>query len=138
MKSSVSDNHSKELNLDSTATAPQVGSKRHKQNAAVAQQEPEHLPLGGDPRIYSKIFVISGSLSSLTHAEVRAALENRGALFSRRVSKKTDYLIVGRKPGSEAVTARIYEIPLLTEADLLHMLGINKQFSLDLYWPDIE
>jgi NAD-dependent DNA ligase len=92
----------------------------------------DSLLLARDPRIYAKVFVVSGSLASLTHEEIRGALESRGALFSRRISKKTDYLIAGRKPGSPAITARIYKIPILNETDLLNLLGINRQFSLDL------
>ena len=99
---------------------------------------PDDATMVLDTRIYSKVFVISGSLTSLTHAEVRRALENRGALFSRRLSKKTDYLIVGRKPGSEAVTARIYGIPIITESALLEILGLKKQLSLNLQWPEVE
>ena len=116
--------------------ASSVDSDWNQHSGAVVDLGQESLPQGRDPRIYSKVFLISGSLTSLTHAEVQAALESRGALLSRRISKKTDYLIVGRKPGPVAVTARIYEIPILTEAELLKLLGIDRQFSLDLKWPD--
>ncbi|MBF0448213.1 MAG: hypothetical protein HQL67_08445 [Magnetococcales bacterium] len=94
------------------------------------------VPAGRDPRFFSKVFVVSGSLSALTHQEVRAALETRGALFSRRISQKTDYLVIGRKPGAAAITARIYRIPILTEINLLNLLGLNKQLCLDLPVPD--
>ncbi|MBF0195775.1 MAG: hypothetical protein HQL71_14540 [Magnetococcales bacterium] len=112
--------------------------KKNKCNTDITVNKKSNAPLGSDSRIFNKVFVVSGSLSSLSHAEVRAALESRGALFSRRISKKTDYLIIGRKPGSVAVTARVYKITILKETDLLNLLGMNRQYSLDLHWPDDE
>lgn len=88
---------------------------------------------GYDPSVFSKVFVISGTLITLSHAEVRAALEKRGAIFSRRISKKVDYFICGQQPGAAAVTARLYDIPTLTENDLLELLGIKKQLTLDFF-----
>jgi NAD-dependent DNA ligase len=126
------------VGVDTPMLAPKERKAKVKTRVSAIDQKQPNASLDCDSRIFNKIFVVSGSLRSLSHAEVRAALENRGALFSRRISKKTDYLIIGRKPGSVAVTARIYNIKTLNETDLLNLLGINRQYSMDLYWSDVE
>jgi DNA ligase (NAD+) len=100
--------------------------------AGIVLKKQDIAQIAMDSRIYSKIFAVSGSLNALTHMEVKAALENRGGLLSKRVSKKTDYLIVGRQPGAMAITAKIYNVKILTESDLLNFLGINRQLTLNL------
>ncbi|MBF0359041.1 MAG: hypothetical protein HQL70_10580 [Magnetococcales bacterium] len=106
--------------------------------ADIVLEKQKTAQVATDSRIYSKVFAVSGSLTSLTHIEVKAALENRGAILSRRVSKKTDYLIVGRQPGAMAITAKIYNVKILTESDLLSLLGLNIQLTLDLYAPTVR
>ena len=47
-------------------------------------------------------FVLTGALQTMTRDEAKAAIEARGGRVTSRVSKKTDYLVVGRGPGVEA------------------------------------
>ena len=56
--------------------------------------------------------------------EAAAALEARGAKITNSVSSKTTGLVVGEEPGASKLTkAQRSGVPLLTEADLLELLG---------------
>jgi DNA ligase (NAD+) len=69
-------------------------------------------------------YVITGTLEAFTRDEAAAALEAKGAKVGNSVSGKTTGLIVGEEPGNSKLTkARKVEVPLLTEADLVDLLG---------------
>lgn len=70
-----------------------------------------------------KTFVLTGSLSHLSREEAREQLQKRGAKVSQSVSKKTDYVVVGKDPGSKRVRAQTLGITLLTESDFLALLA---------------
>ena len=60
----------------------------------------------------------------MTREEAEAALEALGAKVSDSVSSKTTGLVVGEEPGKSKLTkAEKAGVPLLTEADLLKLLG---------------
>jgi len=81
-------------------------------------ERPVEGPLTG------KTYVITGTLESFTRDEAAAQLEERGAKVASAVSAKTTGLIVGEEPGKSKLTkAEKSGVPLLTEADLLALLG---------------
>ena len=68
--------------------------------------------------------MITGTLERFTRDEAKAALEALGAKVSDSVSSKTTGVIVGEEPGGSKLTkAEKAGVPLLTEADLLALLG---------------
>ena len=75
------------------------------------------LPLKG------KTFVLTGTLTSMTRNEAKAALQALGAKVSGSVSKKTDYVVVGENPGSKAAKAEQLGVEILTESMLARLLG---------------
>jgi DNA ligase (NAD+) len=69
-------------------------------------------------------YVITGTLERYTRDEAAAALEAKGAKITNSVSSKTTGLIAGEEPGASKLTkAQRSGVPLLTEADLLELLG---------------
>jgi DNA ligase (NAD+) len=69
-------------------------------------------------------YVITGTLERYSRDEAAAALEEKGAKVGNSVSGKTTGLIVGEEPGNSKLTkARKLEVPLLTEDELLDLLG---------------
>jgi DNA ligase (NAD+) len=81
-------------------------------------EKPVEGPLTG------RTYVITGTLESFTRDEAAAQLEERGAKVGNSVSSKTTGLIVGEEPGKSKLTkAEKSGVPLLTEADLLQLLG---------------
>lgn len=82
------------------------------ERAAVAEQ-----PLAG------KSFVITGALPTLSREQAAALIEEHGGHVASAVSGKTDYLLVGEKPGSKLDKARKLGVTLISEAELHQMVG---------------
>ena len=72
------------------------------------------------------IYVITGTLESMTREEAAAELELRGAKVAGSVSKKTTAVVVGEDPGGTKFNkARQLGTPLLDEAALEELLATN-------------
>jgi DNA ligase (NAD+) len=82
------------------------------------EDRPVEGPLTGNT------YVITGTLERFTREEAAAALEERGAKVGNSVSSKTTGLVVGEEPGKSKLTkAEKSGVPLLSEDDLLQLLG---------------
>jgi DNA ligase (NAD+) len=69
-------------------------------------------------------YVITGTLEAFTREEAQARLEALGAKVTNSVSSKTTGLVVGEEPGASKLTkAQKAGVRLLTEQDLLSLLG---------------
>jgi DNA ligase (NAD+) len=62
-----------------------------------------------------KVFVLTGTLSSMTREEAAAALDRLGAKVSGSVSRKTHYLVAGADAGSKLEKARQLGVETLDE-----------------------
>ena len=69
-----------------------------------------------------KIFVITGTLPTLTRDEAKDKLEAAGAKVAGSVSKKTDYVVAGTEAGSKLLKAQQLGVAVIDEATLLTML----------------
>lgn len=69
-----------------------------------------------------KAIVITGSFSSIARAQLRATLMEAGARVTAKVSSKTDYLVVGAKPGSKLQEANKHGVKTLNEEETLRHL----------------
>lgn len=67
-------------------------------------------------------FVITGSMSR-SRDEVKKLLEGQGARVTGSVTKKTDYVLAGEDAGSKLEKARELGVKVLSEAEVLRMLG---------------
>jgi DNA ligase (NAD+) len=79
-------------------------------------------PLEASGSLLGKIFVLTGSLASLTRDEAAEAIQGRGGKVSSSVSKKTDYLVAGAEAGSKLKKAEQLGITVLDEPGLLKLL----------------
>lgn len=74
-------------------------------------------------RLSGKVYVLTGTLASLSRDEAKQRLRLLGAGIAESVSKKTTGVIAGENPGSKETKARELGVPILTEAELLAILG---------------
>ncbi|GFR28389.1 DNA ligase [Trichonephila clavata] len=64
-----------------------------------------------------KIVVFTGTLLTMERKEAQAKVESLGAKISSSVSPKTDFLVVGEKPGSKYHKALELDVKILTEEE---------------------
>lgn len=83
--------------------------------------EPAAESAGPRP-LFGKSFVVTGTLAGFSRDEARRAIEARGGKVSESVSKKTDYVVVGEKPGSKAEKAQKLGLTILDEAGFRTLL----------------
>ncbi len=81
---------------------------------------PEERPLQG------LSFVFTGSLSSLKRSEAKSLVTQAGGKVMSSVSRNTNYVVVGEKPGSKLEKARKLGVPVLTEQEFLAMLASDR------------
>ena len=62
-------------------------------------------------------FVVTGKLQDMTRQQAEAAITNRGGAAASSVTAKTNYLVVGDKPGSKLSKAHSLGVKVLDEAE---------------------
>ncbi|MEE2705076.1 MAG: NAD-dependent DNA ligase LigA [Pseudomonadota bacterium] len=67
--------------------------------------------------ITNKIIVFTGALTTMTRDEARNYALQHGANITNSISKKTDFLILGKDPGSKYDKAKKMNISIITEED---------------------
>ena len=80
-------------------------------------------PLGG------KTFVLTGTLAALTREQARQRLMDLGARVVPDVSRKTDYVVIGERPGSKAEKAQALGLPMLDEKKFLGMIDAAASYK---------
>jgi DNA ligase (NAD+) len=70
-----------------------------------------------------KIFVLTGTLPTLTREAATAKIEAAGGKVSGSVSKKTHYLLAGEEAGSKLEKAKALGVTVIGEADFLRLVG---------------
>ena len=67
-------------------------------------------------------FVLTGGLETITRDEAKERIRDLGGEISESVSKKTDYVVVGREPGSKYDKAKKLGIRTVNEREFLKMI----------------
>ena len=71
---------------------------------------------------YDKTVVVTGALTGMTRLEAEDQIRRMGGKPGSSVSKKTDYLIVGDKPGSKLNKAQSLNVQVIYDYEFLSML----------------
>ncbi|WMJ79580.1 NAD-dependent DNA ligase LigA [Clostridium sp. MB40-C1] len=69
-----------------------------------------------------KTVVVTGSLESFSRSEIKDKLQQLGAKASSSVSKKTDYVLVGKDPGSKYDKALELGVTVISEDEFKNMI----------------
>ena len=67
--------------------------------------------------------MLTGTLPTLKRDQAQALIEASGGKVSGSVSKKTDYVVAGEAAGSKLEKANTLGVSVLSEAELLTLLG---------------
>jgi len=82
----------------------------------ISAKKTAELPLSG------RIFVLTGTLPSMTREEATEKIEALGGHVTGSVSKKTDYVLAGAEPGSKFDKAKELGVRIIDEAEFRKML----------------
>jgi len=74
-------------------------------------------------RLAGKTFVLTGTLPTWTREEATARIEAAGGKVTGSVSRATDYVVAGDKPGSKLAKAQQLGIGIIDEEGLKKLLG---------------
>ncbi|MBW2037203.1 MAG: NAD-dependent DNA ligase LigA, partial [Deltaproteobacteria bacterium] len=76
----------------------------------------------GEQFLADKTFVLTGGLETMTRSEAKARIQAMGGKVSSSVSKKTDYVVAGKEPGSKLDRAKELGIAILDERKFIQIL----------------
>jgi DNA ligase (NAD+) len=106
---------------------------REKENRAVlarliaAGVEIEKAPAEtGQRPLQGKTFVFTGELERFTREEAERRVSDLGGRASSSVSRKTDYVVVGRNPGSKLREAQKLKVKTLDEKGFMNLLRVGR------------
>jgi DNA ligase (NAD+) len=75
-----------------------------------------------DDQFAGKVFVLTGTLETLTRDEAKKIIENAGGKVTGSVSRNTDYLVAGASPGSKLKRAQELGVDIIDEETLKGLL----------------
>lgn len=78
-------------------------------------------PHGKQP-LKDKTFVFTGTLEAFTREEAKEKVQALGGKSSSNVSSETDYVVVGKNPGSKLEKAKDSKIKRISEKEFIEML----------------
>jgi len=88
-----------------------------------AEAEPQAKSADGP--LSGKTFVLTGILSEMTRDGAKQKIQALGGKVTGSVSKKTDFVVHGEKPGSKLAKAQKLEVATLDEAALTKLLSTS-------------
>jgi len=83
---------------------------------------PENPPAGGGKKLQGLTFVITGTLELMSRTEAEKKIRLQGGHPLSSLSKQTDYLVVGKEPGSKLEKAKELGAKTIGEKEFLEMI----------------
>jgi DNA ligase (NAD+) len=73
--------------------------------------------------LFDKTFVLTGSLSTFSREEAGDKITSLGGKVTSAISNKTDYVVIGDKPGSKLDKAKALGIKIINEKEFIELLN---------------
>jgi DNA ligase (NAD+) len=90
-------------------------------DAGVNMKQPKAARTGNQP-LAGKTLVVTGTLEGFSRSEAEKLIKQHGGKTSSSVSKKTDFLVVGDKPGSKLDKANKLGVTVLDESAFMKLI----------------
>ena len=74
-------------------------------------------------QLNGKTFVLTGTLSHYTRQQATKFIEDLGGIVTSSVSKNTNYLVYGEKPGSKLTKAQKLGVETLSEENFTELVN---------------
>ena len=108
---------------DDTNRATVAGFEAVGVNLARLPSEPVARDADASGAAAGRLFVLTGTLPTLTRPQAKALIEAAGGTVAGSVSKKTTFLVAGESAGQKRAAAEALGVRVLSEAALLALLG---------------
>ncbi len=89
-------------------------------SAGVEPELPKKVKAKG--RLAGKTIVVTGSLENFTRSQIEQTIKENGGKVSSSVSKKTDFVLVGKEPGSKLDKAQQLRVKVIGEKEFMELL----------------
>ncbi len=89
-------------------------------SAGIKPEPPKKTRAKG--KLAGKTIVVTGTLENFTRQQAEQAIKNAGGKATGSVSKKTDFVLAGEKPGSKLDKARKLGVKVISEKEFMNML----------------
>ena len=106
---------------------------RNKENRAVIHKlsaagvKPKRPKRRRSDKLSGKTIVVTGTLETLTRQQAEQTIKQAGGKASSSVSKKADFVLAGKEPGSKLDKALKLGVKVIDEKQFLEMVGIKNQ-----------
>jgi len=77
----------------------------------------------GKRRLEGKVFVLTGTLDSMHRSIAKKTIESSGGKVTGSVSRNTDFIVVGKSPGSKLDRAQALGVKIVDEATFRKMIS---------------
>ena len=75
-----------------------------------------------DGKLKDKTFVLTGALASMSRDEAKDKIRHLGGNIFSNISKNTDFVVAGEKPGSKYDEAKKLGIKIIDEKEFLRII----------------
>jgi DNA ligase (NAD+) len=90
--------------------------------AGLTMQEKDQSGASPAAALKGKVFVLTGTLTTMTREEAKERIESSGGKVASAVSSKTSFVVVGADAGSKLKKAKSLKIPLIDEKNFIKLL----------------
>lgn len=74
-------------------------------------------------QLAGKTFVVTGTLENFTRQQIEQTIKNKGGKTTSSVTKKTDFVLTGKDPGSKLNKAKQLGVKVISENQFLEIIG---------------
>ena len=85
--------------------------------------KPKQPQVKRSDKLLGKTIVVTGTLEKFSRQQAEQAIRQAGGKASSSVSKKTDFVLAGKEPGSKIDKARKLGVSVINEEQFLEMIG---------------